>query len=428
MLSHFLDADSVGVRVAVLIAVVGCAADVRDDECRCEGSVPEGRVSAACGESVCVEGVGYRCIAQDSAVAAPDACGEPGCGCDVDVPEGHISASCGESVCLGGVGYSCASEGSAVEEPGACMRPPPSCRCEVDVPEGRVSTRCGESVCLDGVGYGCVSSDTVSAQPDACGPSRPSDAPDIALITVSGHCFTDCAPEYNDEYLLAQGAASAALQTFESRGLSTLAIGFADSFYSWVDEDDNPLALGFLDLLDVLEEIHALWISGFRNPTRLIVMAHSHGTVWAHTALMVLEMEGYPVPVDVLIDLDGISPEWESDPFFVGDNWAAVIADYNAETGTTWPFDIGNAADAWNVPGQEYLQDIEDLVPNSVLINLEIWSDSLVLTDTQPNHRRDGSRADIYGFGSAYDHSNVWRPGSDAYPFIDESFRIIYGL
>ena len=44
-------------------------------ECRCEGAVPEGHLSARCGEAACVSGVGgYLCTGENTAVASPDAC------------------------------------------------------------------------------------------------------------------------------------------------------------------------------------------------------------------------------------------------------------------------------------------------------------------------------------------------------------------
>jgi hypothetical protein len=56
--------------------------------CRCDGNVPEGRLSAVCGETQCVGGVGYRCTGVNTAVAVPDSCAVV----DASVPEDDAGA------------------------------------------------------------------------------------------------------------------------------------------------------------------------------------------------------------------------------------------------------------------------------------------------------------------------------------------------
>lgn len=69
------------------------------DECVCEGTVPEGQLSVACGESQCIAGAGYRCTGANTAVAFPAACdsaadvdagGAPG---DADAPKPDAGAA-----------------------------------------------------------------------------------------------------------------------------------------------------------------------------------------------------------------------------------------------------------------------------------------------------------------------------------------------
>ena len=62
--------------ISALTAVAACdgGRDLASDDCRCEGGVPEGYLSAACGESVCIGGVGYVCTGVDTADFAPEAC------------------------------------------------------------------------------------------------------------------------------------------------------------------------------------------------------------------------------------------------------------------------------------------------------------------------------------------------------------------
>ena len=81
-----------------LLAACNGERDFGGDDCRCEGGVPEGYLSAACGESVCVGGVGYVCTGVDMADFAPDACFAPdasvtdhdaGTGTGTDAGPGH---------------------------------------------------------------------------------------------------------------------------------------------------------------------------------------------------------------------------------------------------------------------------------------------------------------------------------------------------
>jgi hypothetical protein len=201
--------------------------------------------------------------------------------------------------------------------------------------------------------------------------------------------------------------------------------------YSWTEADGTIVLLGFLDLVAAMRHIRDEVVVGFSNPTAIIVVAHSHGTVWAHTALMVLEREGAPLPVRVLVDLDGVSVGWESDTLTagLGDNWVAEIRAYNQDTGTSWPFDIADATDVWPIAGVADLQDVEDVVPSSVTLNLEVGSDSLLLpSDRDPNHRLDGSQENIIPFRSDSAHVELDDPGSDAMAWVTSSIVNEFGL
>ena len=242
---------------------------------------------------------------------------------------------------------------------------------------------------------------------------RPADAPDVVILTISGHNSTDN-ETYNDEYLARSGMPQALANVFLNRGLSAEAYSFADEFYSWEDSSGMPLVFGFLDFLDAMLYVGNEWIADFDNPTRLIIAAHSHGDVWAHTAVNLL-----PVPVDFLIDFDGESKCWESDfkCASIGDDWSTVIGDWSAANQVEWNFDIRNAADAWYVPGRSAPQDIEELVPESVLYNIEFHANGAVwpiINDDETNLRLDGTNYNIFTYQSAMGHSDVYRPGYDA--------------
>jgi hypothetical protein len=185
----------------------------------------------------------------------------------------------------------------------------------------------------------------------------------------------------------------------------------------WVD-------FGFLTLLYEIDLVLDYWIADFDNPTRVIVVAHSHGGVWAHSALMLRPL----LPVDVLIDLDTNALCWEEDLVcgFIGDHWKSEIDYYVQEEDPGWWFDVGNAADSWDVPGMTYLQDIEDLVPNSVLLNLEVHGNSSLAYDNQYNHRLDGSQTGLWGHYFDESHREITYAGSDAMEWVADSLEAVY--
>jgi hypothetical protein len=59
---------------------------------------------------------------------------------------------------------------------------------------------------------------------------------------------------------------------------------------------------GFLEAQAYLNEVTTKWIADFENPTPIILLAHSHGTVWA----TLLAMNNLDVTFDYFIYLDGI--------------------------------------------------------------------------------------------------------------------------
>ena len=254
-------------------------------------------------------------------------------------------------------------------------------------------------------------SDSVPFEEDNGTNPRPAAAPDVMIFTVSGHNLSG---EFNQEYLLNSGTPGIFANVFIDRGFSVVLYDYVDEFYSWVDHNDAPLVYGFLSLVADLEYVKAEWISNFDNPTRVIIVAHSHGDVWAHIAANLVD-----IPIDFLIDFDGESTCWENDTICgsFGDRWKKVIDEYRAEYGDPWPFDIAEAADHWSVPGVSQPQDIEELVPDWVSYNIEIHANGYtppILNDDELNWRLDGSDWNILTFQSNEGHSDVYKPGSDA--------------
>lgn len=182
--------------------------------------------------------------------------------------------------------------------------------------------------------------------------------------------------------------------------------GFIDSYWSWVDGDDNPLAYGFVDLVYVLETLVDEWPEDTENDTAIVLACHSHGCVWLHTALLLVP----DLRVAALVDIDAESYEWEFE-------WASEIE----ADGQNWDWDISYAADAWDIPGQSDYQDVEDVVADRVDLNLEIASDDGTwLQDGESNHRLDGSDDSIRFFQSAENHENSDGADSDGITWATE--------
>lgn len=292
----------------------------------------------------------------------------------------------------------------------------------------------GDALCgngLDDDGDGAADcSDRGCLTAPVCAPNpRPLDTPDVLIVAVSGHCNPfRCFTSYNDEYLNSGGTLRAIAAPFLDRGLQVSSLAATDNFYDEPVGAETPAAYGFLSLLARLEWVRDNLVADWDDPTRIVVVGHSHGTVWAHLALHVLEQEGSPVPVDVLVDLDAVSEGWEDKVSLgFGDAWGSVIQDYTSRTGTVWPFEIWNSADSWVVPGDAGLLDIEDIVPDSVTVNLEVWSsDGTAIRDRDPNIRLDGSTTGFARIQSVENHEGTVEPGSDSIEWVTEAITAAY--
>lgn len=263
----------------------------------------------------------------------------------------------------------------------------------------------------------------------ACGSSasenpRPQGSPDIVLITVSGHVGVlsaqNCTSADNRSYLGDDGeAADAIATTFGNLGFSGLIGHYADIFEG-VDADndgitDDPEKRGFLDLLVLLQNLYDNWISGFDNPTRIVIVAHGHGAVWAHMAASVMSH----VPIEYLITLDGTCDLWECEH-------QTEVADWLAANGDPYPWDISGPCGLWPVDGQANDFDTSDVVFSNVRYNLEVQSNDPSVRDEVDNYRLDGTRTDVATFFSANeDHHDVRLEGSDALTWVDQRIRTI---
>jgi len=233
-------------------------------------------------------------------------------------------------------------------------------------------------------------------------------APDVVLLTVSGH--TDlvslllCAEGDNTAYLGDPGdAAGAVAQVFLDLGFDVDVAHFADR-YRGVAGD--PLRGGFLDLLATMQAVFDDWIDGVEDPTRLVLLCHSHGSNWAHIATSLLPQ----IPVDTLITLDGVCTSWE--------------CEHDSALPASFSWDIADACARWPVPGQAGLLDTKDVVFPGVRVHIEVRSDDLFIRDDRADVRLDGTQRDLLSFFSVGEsHARVHESGSAALAFVGDAIR-----
>jgi hypothetical protein len=257
---------------------------------------------------------------------------------------------------------------------------------------------------------------TPETGPDGLGTDRPH----AVVVGVSGHPLSVSSNPHR-ENLVNRGTLGAMVNVL-AQGNTRLVYAWdhADAFYS-LDSFGNLLtpydqsefvSFGFLHLVEDLRFIRDEWVDGVETPTRVILVGHSHGVVWAHIAAQMVP----DLPIEVMVDLDGTSEAWDGfgPTGLTADGWDQVIVDYTNATGAAWPFEIWRARDAWEVEGQAELADIEDIVPANVATNLEIRTEGLLLYDADPNVRMDGSFDGIEVFLSYDGHDEVADPHTEA--------------
>ena len=142
-------------------------------------------------------------------------------------------------------------------------------------------------------------------------PARPPGSPDVLIVGISGRCGPPCqAPQDNWDYLGERGTLKAVAKVFEERGLKVRVEGYAERITTDFTSRRSKLPQrGILDLLSDYQKLTGEWVVGRRNPTRVILVGHSHGAVWAHYLSTLFAQ----VPVAALIDLDANCAAWNVD-------------------------------------------------------------------------------------------------------------------
>ena len=259
---------------------------------------------------------------------------------------------------------------------------------------------------------------------------RPAGSPDVLLLSVAGRCPAPCrSPGDNLDYLTPRGTVQAVASVLEARGLSVQGYGVAAALTTHqpkrvvqaqigAGKTVSATQDGFVQLEEHLLAADRDWIRGRSNPTRIVLLAHSHGVVWTHA----LARAHPEVPIAVMIDLDGICDFWESDN-------RRSIQDYVRGQGhTPWTFDLADSCGSVRVGHLRY--DLKDVVYPNVAVGLEVQSQRLLSRqdgsfvanlpfDSLQNIRPDGSRTGLSMYRAPGEtHSRISYPASRAVTWV----------
>ena len=234
------------------------------------------------------------------------------------------------------------------------------------------------------------------------GPPLPP-APDISLLFVSGHNGRfDGAP--SESYLQEPGEIGPAIVAdLQRAGYSLTADYFVDDAFTVNGHG------GYLALVDVMEYIRDEYAP---RGTRVVVIAHSHGGVWAHQAIR--SVPG--LAIAALVDLDCNSYGWG----IVGHDIQNDFIDGDPRD----VFDIGLVVTPFaypTIPSEQTGQyDVEDVVFMNVTAAFEVRTGDSPLGgewfDEKWTIRRDGTTGGIAYHYSGTDHNEPRDPLGPTYP------------
>ena len=243
--------------------------------------------------------------------------------------------------------------------------------------------------------------------------------PDVVVLAMSGRCGPPCkAPRDSWDYLSSRGTLDAVASAIAAQGYTVQVAGYADNAL----ESFQPLKVstpqrGYAALAKDFARMKSAWFGpspqGKSHAPRLVLLGHSHGSVWLHY----LAQTNPDVPFALQIDLDGICASWNLDH---GQDLAAHPVE---QAGQPKAID---ACDLRRV-GKGQMRG-KDIVWPNVAINLEVQSKRLpsglsdsggfyinYIFEVTPNMRPDGSTDGVERYISwREDHSAVTYPNSDA--------------
>lgn len=238
--------------------------------------------------------------------------------------------------------------------------------------------------------------------------------PDLVIIAFSGHCGIVCHTRNTWSYLDSASEATGGVAVLDAiadayRGLGLevevfSASSFVTAHYSAISEEVEP---GYLQAQAYLDEVKRELITGAVDPARVVLVGHSHGTVWAS----LLAMNNLDVTFDAFISLDAICWQWWARhkgfvaQAFVGGPWPLP-----------YPLENGDPCNSLRVPGFDTTFDINDVFSANVIFGIEVRTqlrllslDPNVLADDDPNVRINGTTMNIWGIEATEAHSDLGR-------------------
>lgn len=242
---------------------------------------------------------------------------------------------------------------------------------------------------------------------------RPEGTPDLLIIAFSGHCGLVCHTRNTWSYLDTASERTGGVAVldairgaYERMGLTVevfSASSFVTAHYSGISREMEP---GYLQAQAYLDEVKRELIHGVSDPTRVVLVGHSHGTVWAS----LLALNNLDVTFDAFISLDAICWQW----------WGrhkGFIAEAFVDSPWPLPFPLeaGDPCSTFEVPGVGMV-DVNDVVSANVIFGLEARThmrllsfDPNVLADDDPNVRINGTTTNIWGISAKEGHSDLGR-------------------
>ncbi len=244
-------------------------------------------------------------------------------------------------------------------------------------------------------------------------PAREPGTPDLVVIAFSGHCGLVCHTRNTWSYLDSASERTGGVAVldairgaYENLGLSVevfSASSFATAHYSGISQE---MEHGYLQAQAYLDDVKRDLIFGVSDPTRVVLVGHSHGTVWAS----LLALNNLDVTFDAFVALDAICWQW----------WGrhkGFIAEafVNSPWPLPFPLDAGDPCGTFEVPGAGRM-NVNDVVSANVIFGLEARThmrllsfDPNFLADDQPNVRINGTTTNIWGISAREGHSDLGR-------------------
>lgn len=252
---------------------------------------------------------------------------------------------------------------------------------------------------------------------------RPEEAPDVVIIGFAGRCgVLTCFPPGSNSAYLSDAPQPNTLQaierTFQELGYTSMSFSFRSHLH-----DSPTLGAGYRSAEALIKYVRDEWIRDFRDPTRVVLVAHSHGNQFMN----LLAWDHPEVDIAYAIYLDAVCTLWDADHIDSGlfRNVYGSPANYPAPLNSTY-----YACNSFPVPSAGYL-NISDVVPWNVTWGLELWSRGFIgsglVRDASPNRRPDGMAGYSVGllpyFETPEGHSESIREGSAGLTRILEAIR-----